>query len=62
MTHCTIAARNFSKPTLRALTKKGVTIIGSRALPDASGSYLNSVVGYQVSDNGTGKKIGRAHV
>jgi hypothetical protein len=49
--HCTIAARAFSRTTLRALAARGVYIVRSVALPGASGSYVaaDACTGYQLS-------------
>jgi hypothetical protein len=48
-------SRHFSPATRRALRKAGVRVYGLQALPDASGSFLNSTTGYLVDDNGTGR-------
>ena len=50
-----VAARDFSKRTLRALAAQGVELQGVTALPDEHGSYANSVRGYHVADNGMGR-------
>lgn len=50
-----IGARDFSKAVNKALAKKGISIYGIVALPDANGSFLNSSRGYEVNDNGTGR-------
>ncbi len=46
---------HFSAATRRALARKGVSVYGLQALPDTSGSFLNSSTGYLVNDNGTGR-------
>ena len=46
---------HFSRATLRALARKGITLAGLQAIPDASGSFLNSTTGYLVNDNGCGR-------
>jgi len=46
---------DFSKSTLRALAKRGVTLVGLQALPNANGSFANCETGYVVNHNGTGK-------
>ena len=48
-----IAEKDFSKAVVKALGRKGITLIGITALPDASGSFLNSDRGYTLNDNGT---------
>jgi hypothetical protein len=40
---------------VRARAKRGVTLQGLCSLPDEKGSYLSSVRGYHVADNGTGR-------
>lgn len=50
-----IPANHFSKKTLRALNKKGMFIIGMTAIPDSTGSFLNSSTGYEINDNGTSR-------
>lgn len=47
-----IGENHFSTSTRKALAKRGVRIVGITALPDATGSYLNSSTGYQLDDNG----------
>jgi hypothetical protein len=49
--------RHFSASTIRALRKAGVRILSLQALPDATGSFLNSTTGYVVDDNGTGRVL-----
>lgn len=50
-----VAERDFNKSTVRALTRRGVTLQGICNLPGDDGSYANGVRGYQLSDNGTGR-------
>ena len=45
---------HFSAKTLRALSRKGVTITGLQALP-VNGSFANCETGYLVNDNGCGR-------
>ena len=47
--------RDFSSKTLRSLARKGITLSGLQAIPDASGCFLNSTRGYLVNDNGCGR-------
>lgn len=51
LTHCPIAARAFSRATLRALAARGVFLIDARALPGAGGSYIaaDACTGYMLS-------------
>lgn len=51
-----IASRDFSSKTLRALAKRGISLIGVQAIP-GSGSmpWANAEAGYVVSDNGTAR-------
>lgn len=46
--------RDFSKKTLKALATKGVSIIGSQAVPDFDGDRYFSGVAYKLDCNGTG--------
>lgn len=48
-----IGSSHFSAKTLRALTRKGIRIIGITTLPGADGSYTSGATGYQLDDNGT---------
>lgn len=50
-----IVSRDFSRTTLAALRSKGIRIVDVRALPDSTGSCLNSERGYCLDDNGTGR-------
>lgn len=50
-----IATRHFGRKAVASLARKGIRIIGLQALPEASGSFLNSDTGYQVDDNGCGR-------
>jgi hypothetical protein len=50
-----LASRHFGRKAVAALARKGVRIVGLQALPDASGSFLNSSTGYLVDDNGCGR-------
>lgn len=55
--HNEIQASHFSKKTLCALTKKGITIVGASWLPGRDGSFASAdaCTGYHLNDNGTGK-------
>jgi len=47
--------KDFNNKTIRALAKKGISIIGKTFLPDHNGSFLSGRRGYEVNDNGTGR-------
>lgn len=47
------SAEDFSRKVRSALLRKGIAIIGKRAIPDGSGSYLGGEVAYEVNDNDT---------
>jgi hypothetical protein len=47
--------RDFNAKTIRTLSQKGITIMGTTLLPDENGSFANGPRGYQVNDNGTAK-------
>lgn len=47
-----VGTNHFNSKTIKALAKKGITIIGMVAIPDVNG-YCNSETGYQIDDNGT---------
>jgi len=45
--------RDFSKTTLSALSRKGITIIGITVIPDNSGlPFASGERGYKLNDNG----------
>lgn len=48
---------DFSRKTLSALARKGITIVGLQAIPDMSSSmpFANAARGYLVDDNGCGR-------
>ena len=46
-------SKDFSSKVVKSLARQGIRIIGATALPDATGSYLNSERGYNLDDNGT---------
>jgi hypothetical protein len=51
-----IARRDFSAKTLRALSKRGVEVVGVQALPGAGAMpWANAERGFLVSHNGCGK-------
>jgi Ser-tRNA(Ala) deacylase AlaX len=50
-----IARRDFAASTLRALSKKGITLIGTQLLPHPVTGWINADRGYVVDDNGTGR-------
>ena len=49
--------RHFNAKTIKALTRKGISIIGLTAIPDMSSDMpcANAETGYVINDNGTGK-------
>jgi len=47
--------KDFNAKTVRILSRKGITIIGTTFLPDENGSFFNGRRGYQINDNGTGR-------
>lgn len=53
-TSATIASKDFSKKTINALTKKGVSIEGVQAIPAFDGDTFFSGVAYLLSANGAG--------
>jgi hypothetical protein len=48
---------HFSAKTLRALSRKGITVVGLQAIPDMSSDmpFANAETGFLVNDNGCGK-------
>lgn len=44
---------DFSRKTLRSLSRKGIALVGLSSAPDAAGSFLNSTKLYVLNDNGT---------
>lgn len=52
-----IAIRDFGHKAISTLARKGIRVIDVTALPDATGSFLNSDRGYVVDDNGTGRVL-----
>lgn len=58
------AARDFTAATVKALARKGVTLLSPVALPDMSSAmpYANASRGYSVNDNGTGRILSFADV
>jgi hypothetical protein len=53
--HHEIPASHFNKKVLKALTKKGIAIIGMTTIPGNDGSYATGFTGYELDDNGTGR-------
>jgi hypothetical protein len=47
-------AKDFSKKTLSQLANKGISILGSTAIPAFEGDKYFSGVAYQLAYNGTG--------
>lgn len=52
-----IAVRHFGRKGVKALERKGITLIGLQSLPDAKGSFLNSETGYCINHNGCGRVL-----
>lgn len=51
-----IVSRHFDRSTVRALSKRGIEVIGLTTIPgDGPMPWANGQTGYQVSDNGTGR-------
>jgi hypothetical protein len=51
-----VATRDFSAKTLRALSAKGIELVGVQALPGSGDMpWANAERGFVVSDNGCGK-------
>lgn len=50
-----IIRRHFAAKTTRALKAKGVVILSSTFIPDASGDYTRGETAYNVDDNGCGR-------
>ena len=48
-----IVASRFNRKTIRALAKKGITIIDTTWLPDEKGDFTKGCSGYVLNDNGT---------
>lgn len=48
-------ARDFSRKTLGALRKQGISIVGATFVPGADGSFANGERAYQLDDNGTSR-------
>lgn len=48
---------DFSKKTLRSLSRKGIAIVGITLIPDMSSAlpFANGDRGYQINDNGCGR-------
>lgn len=48
---------DFSAKTIRALSRKGIRLIGLQAIPDMSSAmpYANASRGYLMDDNGCGR-------
>ena len=54
---------DFTAKTVRALAKKGITIIGKTYIPGAGDMpYANGQTGYQLNDNGCGRVRTHAQV
>jgi len=50
MTTHHFSARDFSRKTRNALTKKGLTIVSSTWIPAAGGDFANGETAYLISD------------
>jgi hypothetical protein len=53
MPHSPSVKRDFPKPLLKALDKRGIRIITTTWLPGPNGKYANGERGYVLDDNGT---------
>lgn len=53
--HHEIAGSHFSKKTLKALSKRGITVVSATYVPGTDGSYANGESAYMLDDNGTGR-------
>jgi hypothetical protein len=64
MTHCTIAARDFDRKTLRLLAARRVTLLGLTSIPGACGSYAapDACRAYQVADRGRGRILDHGQI
>ena len=61
--HCQIAERDFSKRTLKALTLRGIRILGVQTIPgERPMPMANGTRGYRVDDGGTGRVLDHARV
>ena len=45
-----IVTRAFGSKVVRALAKKGLTVVDSKTIPGKDGSYANGDTAYQLSD------------
>ncbi|QWY83176.1 hypothetical protein [Rhizobium phage RHph_X2_24] len=50
-----IVRRHFAAKTLRSLEKRGIRVLSSTFIPDASGDYTRGETAYNIDDNGTGR-------
>lgn len=50
-----IVRRHFAAKTLRSLEKRGIRVLGSTFIPDASGDFARGETAYTVDDNGRGR-------
>lgn len=50
-----IVRRHFDAATLRKLEKRGVRVLSSTFIPDASGDYTRGETAYNIDDNGCGR-------
>ncbi|AGR48060.1 hypothetical protein PHIM7_333 [Sinorhizobium phage phiM7] len=50
-----IIRRHFAAKTLRALKKKGIEVMSTTFIPDASGDYTRGETAYNINDNDTGR-------
>lgn len=50
-----IIRRHFAAKTLRVLKKKGIEVMSTTFIPDASGDYTRGETAYNINDNGTGR-------
>lgn len=55
MAHNAIASKDFSRKTLSNLSRKGIAVIASHAVPAFDGDRYFSGVAYALNDNGAHK-------
>lgn len=62
MSHNLIAAKDFSKSTLKTLADRSIFVIGAQAAPLYAGDWSLSSVLYAVADNGTHRLLSHGDV
>jgi len=53
------AASHFSRATVKALARKGISVYGTQYLPDMSSDmpFANGETGYKLNDNGMSRIV-----